>query len=89
MIKGTTKSGFEYEVDENRLKNMRVLKLLQKMQKNNGTAFLEAITAILGEEQEEKLYEHLENTEGSANVENTVREFAEIIHNAGDALKNL
>ena len=44
---------------------------------------------VLTEEQEEKLYEHLENTEGSANVENTVREFAEIIHNAGDALKNL
>ncbi len=88
MFKGTTSSGFEYEVDEAKLKNMRVLKLLQKMQNDNGSAFLDAITAILGEDQEERLYIHLEKTEGSANVENTAREFAEILHNAGDALKN-
>lgn len=89
MLKGTTESGFVYEVDEAKLKNMRVLKLLQKMQTDNGSAFLEAITAILGEEQEERLYTHLEEKEGTANVENTAREFAEILRNAGDALKNL
>lgn len=88
MIKGVTASGFEYEIDENKLKNMRVLKLFQKMQKDNGTAFLEAITAVLGEEQEERLYNYLEEKEGSANVENTVREFGEILRTAGDALKN-
>jgi hypothetical protein len=58
------------------------------MQKDNGTAFLEAITAVLGEEQEERLYNYLEEKEGSANVENTVREFGEILRTAGDALKN-
>ncbi len=88
MIKGVTESGFEYEIDETKLKNMRVLKLFQKMQKDNGTAFLEAITAVLGEEQEERLYNYLEEKEGSANVENTVREFGEILRTAGDALKN-
>lgn len=88
MIKGVTASGFEYEIDETKLKNMRVLKLFQKMQKDNGTAFLEAITAVLGEEQEERLYNYLEEKEGSANVENTVREFGEILRTAGDALKN-
>lgn len=88
MIKGVTASGFEYEIDETKLKNMRVLKLFQKMQKDNGTAFLEAITAVLGEEQEERLYNYLEEKDGSANVENTVREFGEILRTAGDALKN-
>lgn len=88
MIKGVTASGFEYEIDETKLKNMRVLKLFQKMQKDNGTAFLEAITAVLGEEQEERLYNYLEEKEGSANVENTAREFGEILRTAGDALKN-
>lgn len=89
MIKGVTASGFEYEIDETKLKNMRVLKLLQKMQKNDGNAFLDAITAILGEDQEERLYIHLEKTEGSANVENTAREFAEVLHSGEGALKNL
>lgn len=87
MVKGVTTSGFEYEVDETKLKNMRMLKLFQKMQ-NDGSAFLDAITAVLGEEQEEGLYIHLEKTEGSANVENTAREFGEILRNSGDALKN-
>lgn len=88
MAKGKTASGFEYEVDETKLKNMRVLKLLKNMQRDNGSAFLEAITVILGEEQEERLYKHLEETEGVASVESTAREFAEILRNSGDALKN-
>lgn len=88
MIKGVTTSGFEFEVDENKLKDMRMLRLIAKCEKGNGSAFLEALPKFLGEDQEERLYEHLEKLNGTATPEDTGREFGEIVKAAGESLKN-
>lgn len=88
MIKGVTSSGFEFEVDENKLKDMRLLRLISRCEKGDGSAFLEALPRFLGEAQEDKLYEHLEKINGVATPSDTGREFGEIVKAAGESLKN-
>ena len=88
MIKGVTSTGFEFEVDETKLKDMRMLRLISKCEKGDGSAFLEALPRFLGEDQEDALYSHLEKLNGVATPEDTGREFGEIVKKAGENLKN-
>lgn len=59
MIKGTLESGFDYEVDENNLDDMRLFDDLAAMEENP-LVTIRVIEKILGKEQKEKLYKHLE-----------------------------
>ena len=96
MIKGTTKSGFEFEYEETTFDDMRVVDMLA-MLKDADKPIFERIAAtskllcmILGEKQKTALYEHIGKQyggrvppEAAANVR------AEIMNVAGtDAEKN-
>lgn len=87
MVKGVTKSGFEFEVREDVADDMKVLRAMRKARKD-GTYFDEAIELILGEEQTEKLYDHLEKKEGRATTAAADREITEIVTFAGEDAKN-
>ena len=63
MIKGTTKDGFNYSVDPDDVKDMRVIELMAKT-KHDGTYFPELASRILGDKQKERLYKHLEDKKG-------------------------
>lgn len=58
MIKGKTTSGFKFEVNENRLQDIRFIEMLSEADKNP-LQLPKMISFVLGREQTEKLYEHV------------------------------
>lgn len=63
MVKGTTTTGFNFSVDPDNVKDMRVIELLAKT-KYDGLYFPELADRILGAKQKEKLYDHLADKKG-------------------------
>lgn len=63
MIKGKTKSGFSFSIPESRLNSLALLQTLRKIVPGKDTydpyAVLDLPRLILGEEQEQKLYDHI------------------------------
>lgn len=86
MIKGTTKSGFKFEIDETKLNDYRFMKDLSKMEENP-LRFPAVLEKILGDEQEEALMKHLEDEEGRVDTEKVAEELADILSN-GKETKN-
>lgn len=92
-MKIKTKSGFECKVDENRLKDWRYVSASAKLAKStddemaliNGLDYL--ITFIMGEEQRDKLIEHLAGAEGVCTSESLIAEFKDITNRLGEQLK--
>lgn len=86
MIKGTTRTGFNYEVDETRINDMEYLELLAKATGN--IAYLPAVVEkLLGREQKTALYEHVRDENGRVSVDAIDREI-EYIMSGNDNLKN-
>lgn len=82
MIKGKTSTGFEYEIEETAFDDMRLLGALTKLEKGDTMQLPLIVERVLGEEQEEKLYRHLEETEGRASITGASNEITEIFKNA-------
>ena len=88
----TTSSGFKCRVDANKLDDMRLFENIILLQEEGDEytklkASLELLTDILGKEQKEKLYKHLEDTEGKASTLAFRRELTEIFSALGDNKK--
>ena len=66
---------------------MRFMELLKKAQ-TDSLMFPEVLDRMLGEEQKEKLYSHLENEDGIVPIDATVDIVTEIMNIAGDDTKN-
>lgn len=92
-MKVKTKSGFECEIDENKLKDWRYVSTAARLAKSpedevsliDGFDYL--IRFILGEEQKNKFLEHLAETEGICDSETVINSFKEITSKAGEKLK--
>lgn len=92
-MKVKTKSGFECKVDENRLKDWRYVSMSAKLAKSqddeialiDGLDYL--ITFILGEEQKDKLIEHLAGAGGVCDSTVVISEFKDITNRLGEQLK--
>lgn len=63
MIKGTLKSGFNFEYDESCIDDMRFLEDLSKVG-DNALLVPGLVEKMLGKEQKEALYKHLEDENG-------------------------
>lgn len=87
MRRGKTESGFEFEIDERRLNDMRFMVSLRKAQ-TDALLFVDVLEQMLGEEQMEKLFKHLEDEEGYVPIDVTGSIVAEIMTLAGDDVKN-
>lgn len=87
MRRGKTESGFEFEIDERRLNDMRFMVSLRKAQ-TDALLFVDVLEQMLGEEQMEKLFRHLEDADGYVPVDATGDIVAEIMTLAGDDVKN-
>ena len=77
MIKGKTKSGFEFEIDEANVNDYRLLKLIAQAETNK-MVIAEIVSRLFGEEQEERLLKHLEDEHGRVSLELVDAEIAEI-----------
>ncbi|MDO4681087.1 MAG: hypothetical protein Q4A55_07575 [Aerococcus sp.] len=86
MIKGKTKSGFEFEVSEDAIQDMYLLEEIAQVDENP-LSVTHILTRLLGDEQKKRLYKHVENEQGHALVEDVMFEFGEIM-NASAELKN-
>lgn len=88
MIKGKLENGFEYEVDENVLDDMRMLDAMAKARNEDPLMISYVSEKLLGEEQRERLYKHLENEDGRTPIEVATQAIVDIILALGDEGKN-
>lgn len=88
MIKGKTSSGFGFSVKEEAFDDMRVVDALAKIADGTDPLKLSFLTEhILGREQREALYKHLEE-DGRVPIEKAGKEIMEIFAEYGNAGKN-
>lgn len=85
MLRGTTKSGFEFEIDEEILDDYDFLELLCHIDGGETSLTIKMVDTLLGEEQKEKLKEHVRTASGRVSAKKLLEEVGEIF----DATKNL
>lgn len=85
MIKGTTKTGFNYEINQNMLENYELIEKLGKLE-TNPLILPEILEMILGE-QVPLLKEHVRDKDGIVNITDINNEIADIFANSNQ-LKN-
>ena len=76
MIKGTTKSGFDYTVQEEALDDYELLEELREIDKGNTSLVVDAIEKIIGPEQ---LKEHVRDEAGRVSIKRMFDEIGEIL----------
>lgn len=77
MTKVKTSSGFECEIDEKNMDDMRLLDLVAEVSRGDTTKLSEIISKVLGDGKE-KLYKHIEDECGRVPVEKASNEITEI-----------
>lgn len=77
-VKGTTASGFSYEIDLDVFNDMRFFEALTKADAN-AAHLPELIRLLLGDDGKEKLYEHHTNAEGRVPADRVMTDVLEII----------
>lgn len=91
MAQITTNSGFTCSIDRNNLDDMRILDALVDVQQGDAVKKLTGVKTllerILGEEQKEQLYTHLEDKFGRAGTVLVRNEIIEIFNKLGEAGK--
>lgn len=87
MLRGTTKSGFEFEIDEARLNDMEFLDALAETQ-DDVLGFSKVCTMLLGSEQKKRLYDHLRDDRGHVPIEAMKEAVEDIFKSSGEDLKN-
>lgn len=77
MIKGKTKSGFEYELSRARIENYELVEALNEVEVNP-LALPKTVNLLLGVEQAKELKEHLRDEEGLISTDKLSEEIMEI-----------
>lgn len=88
MLKGKTRSGFVYEIDEKKIQDQRVLDYLVDLEDGRVESVSRLIRTILTPAQKEALYQHCAEEDGRVPPEKTSAEIMEILSNSGDEAKN-
>lgn len=79
MITGKTKSGFEFEIEEEKLDDYELLELLMEADNGDNAALFKAIDFILSKEQKSALKEHLRKIHGRVPASAMIAEIMEIM----------
>ena len=87
MITGKTKSGFEFELDDEVLDDYELLEVLHKLDSGEYGLVTEMVGKLLGEEQKDLLKEHVRGEDGKVSTQRMMVEVAEIFQ-ANNGLKN-
>lgn len=83
MLKGTTSTGFAYEVEEDILDDYEILETLCEADKGSAKAMLEVAEQVLGKEQKEALKNHIRNEKGKVSAIRMIEEVMEILKSGG------
>lgn len=87
MIKGKTSSGFEFEISKDVVNDYELVENLAELE-DNPLILAKVIKQILGEEQTEKLKNHVRNEKGIVPTDKMTQEIIEIFKNGGEETKN-
>jgi len=77
MIKGETKSGFDYSIPEENLNNYELLEVLVEVEENP-LLIAKTVNLLLGKEQANRLKEHLRTKNGIVPTDKMSNEIMEI-----------
>lgn len=80
MIKGTTQNGFEYEINEEVIRNIEVLDALSELDDGNLIALPKLVKLMLSKEDKKRLYTLCGN-----DTEVVLKTVMEIFENNGEA----
>lgn len=78
MVRGITSTGFNFEINPKITHDMRFIELFAEAT-NEGTKTPQLVTMILGKEQKEALYKHVEDKDGYVLIEDVDREVGEML----------
>ncbi len=87
MVKGTTKSGFAFELEPDILDDMELLDQVAECDANPA-ALSRVIKMVLGEEQRKALYDHLRDERGKVPVNAVGEAITDIFYAIGQHGKN-
>lgn len=87
MNKGTTATGFEFEISDDALDDYELLELLTELDNGDYGRVTMVIEKLLGKEQKERLKEHIRKN-GKVSAERMMNEVADIFAQANEKLKN-
>ena len=87
MKKGTTSTGFTFEINEAELDNMEFLDALSEATENV-LQFSKVVKMLLGESQRKALYDHLRVEGGKVPIESVSSAVYEIMELASEETKN-
>lgn len=85
LVKGKTKSGFEFEVDSGHLANWELLEMIAELQNGNGLLAFTVLRTILGDDQKKRLYDHCRDDKGMVPVDAMNAEISDIFAALGEA----
>ncbi|CAI3375767.1 hypothetical protein [Enterococcus cecorum] len=77
MIKGITKSGFRFKVNESIINDYEFLELISEVEENP-IMFPKLLNRLLGKQQTEKLKNHVRDKNGIVDAEKITAEVADI-----------
>lgn len=88
MLKGTTKTGFYYEIPDNVFDNMELVDTIAEATEDDPVAISRLVKLTLGVEQRKKLYDHLRTEDGRVPTEKVFETVGEIFAAFGQQEKN-
>ena len=88
MICGKTESGFEFQLDESALDDMRLVDALADLEDGDPLSISRVLSLLLGKEQRSRAYTHLSGADGRVSVEAASSFVVEIFQALGQQGKN-
>ena len=85
-MKGKTSTGFEFDIEDERLDDMELVDIMAEIDENP-LLMPKLCRMLLGDGQKKRLYDHLRNEEGRVPIEAVTNAIQEIFNSPGD-LKN-
>ena len=88
MVKGKTKTGFAFSVDEDAMNDMELVDVLADKETDDAFRMSYILKRLLPAEQRKKLYDHVRTDTGRVPVDAVVTEIEDIFAAMGDPGKN-
>ena len=79
MIEGKTKSGFVFSIDEDTLNDWETFKMLRKVDRGEPGYLIDAMDRLLGEDQRERMEDHMKEIHGTVRTSDMMATFMEIL----------
>ena len=77
-VRGTTNSGFGFELDKDAMNDMELLEELSALDKGDATVLPSVMERLVGAEQKKALYDHVRNEKGRVPIDKIMQEVKEI-----------